>query len=86
METRVHQLVGEDHRFLEADTAIGTVDQFRNGLLFQHPVDQFERQTSRQDVGQQRPAHGGVVHLARFGHATLRVTDELTHARLDYGV
>ena len=60
-EARLHQLVGEDHRLAQPAQAEADVDQLRDLLLLERLVEQLERQPDRQDLGEQRPAHGGFI-------------------------
>ena len=60
-EARLHQLVGEYHRLAQTAAAEGGVDQTRDFLLLQRPVEQLERQPWRQDLRQQGAANGRFV-------------------------
>ncbi len=55
---RLHQLVGEDHRFAQAAAAETRVDDPRDLLLLERLVDVVEGQSRRKDLRQQRPADG----------------------------
>jgi len=61
-----HQLVGEDHRGFEPAVAVGVVDELGDGLLLERLVDELERQAGRQDLGEDRPAHGGLAPRDAF--------------------
>ena len=62
----LHQLVGKDHRLAQAAAAEAGVDQLGDFLLLQRLVDMLERQTRRQDLGQQRTADGGLERVDLF--------------------
>ena len=63
-EARVHELVGEHHRVLQADVAIAIVDQPGNRLLVHGLVDRRKGQFAGHDLVQQHPAHRGVNEIA----------------------
>ena len=55
-ESRLHQLVGEDHRLAQAAAAEADVDQLGDFLLLQRPVEQLEGQARR--AGSRTAARG----------------------------
>ena len=56
----VHQAVAEDHRVLQAQASVASINDVGDGALVHVPVDQLERQAFGQDVRQQGPPHRGL--------------------------
>src|SRR5690554_32319 len=59
-EARLHELISEDDRGAQTAATERLVDEARNFLLLQGPVQHFERQTLRQNLGKQRTADRGL--------------------------
>ncbi len=85
-EAGVHQLVGEDHRLLEAQDAVALVDQAADGLLLQLGVDQLERQAFGQDLGQQRAPDRGVHDRVHVDQLAVFILFGVRDAHLDRGM
>ena len=82
-EAGIHQLVGENHRGLEADAAVAGIDQLGNRLLLEIAIDELERQALGQDLGQQRPADSRIIQLVGLGVGAIRLELYLADAHLD---
>jgi hypothetical protein len=81
-EARVHELVGEHDRVLEAEAAVALVDQARDVLLGQLEVRERERQAVRQDFGQQRATDRGVDHFGLLDALAVLAELDLAQAHL----
>ena len=78
----VHELVGEDHRFLKSDVAIAGIQKRRNGFLRHGLVHHVEGQLLGHDFTEQGAADGGIgQHEALFLRPLFRF-HQLCHAHL----
>ena len=59
--TRLHELVREDDRLAKSAATEARIDDARDFLLLERLVDERERKSRRQDLGEQRAADRGVV-------------------------
>ena len=70
-ETQIHQLITEDHRFLQTNVAIALVEQSGDRLLGHRTIDVVERQRLGHDFIDQRAADRGIHERAGWIHVTL---------------
>ena len=83
LEAGVHELIGEHDRFLETHGAVARVDRSGNDLLGHVLVDGIERQTLRQDLGQQGAAGGGIDHAHVLDQLAAGIADVLDETHFD---
>src|SRR5690606_29241474 len=81
--THVHQLVGEDHRFLQSHVAVALVDDVGDLFLGHLVVDQRERQAIRHDGVQDYATNGGVPQAGGADLLAVLVEQHFGHAHLD---
>ena len=82
----LHQLVGENHGFLESAATESGVDQLGDFLLFERLVEHAERQTLRQNFGKQGAAGRGLVTRQFFDPIAVLVQHLLANPHGNAGV
>ena len=82
----LHQLVGENDSLLEAAAAERGIDQARDFLLLERPVEDGKRQSLGQNFGKQRATGGRLVTGDFLLPAVLAVLLVFLDARRDLGV
>ena len=85
-ETRVHQLVSKHHGLFQTNPAVAFVHYVRNGLLAHRVINKLERQTLRQNLGQQCTTGGSADQTGAFMHFTRFIQHALLHTYLDPGL